>query len=260
MVGLVGAASYTNFFSLETRILIKAGIAIISLISWLLLKRNQDNYLYSKLAVAIFSVSLGVLFAHYLGNIPLELLGLSVSTVEGVAVAKLGEALPIITTILVIQLATGDKLEDLFLSGGNLRLTLTAGLIGFLAFAGLSYVQAIGTGLSMTLIGSALPWILIFIFANAFMEELWFRGLFLKKLEPLTGTRTSFVLTSLVFASVHITSTYVVDILVFVAQLMVLGLLWAWLMWRTKSIWGAVLIHAGADILVIHGFLSGANL
>ena len=91
------------------------------------------------------------------------------------------------------------------------------------------------------------------------MEELWFRALFLKKLEPLVGAKTTLIITSLVFAGVHISSTYVIDILMFMVALMALAVLWGWLMRKSNSIWGSVLIHAAGDVLVILGFLVGAN-
>jgi len=37
-----------------------------------------------------------------------------------------------------------------------------------------------------------------------------------------------------------------------------LGLLWGWLMQKSESIWGSVLIHAGVDVLAILGFIVGA--
>jgi membrane protease YdiL (CAAX protease family) len=66
------------------------------------------------------------------------------------------------------------------------------------------------------------------------------------------------IITSLVFADVHISSTYVINILMFMVASMALGLLWGWLMRKSNSIWGPVLIHAGGDVLVILGFLAGA--
>jgi membrane protease YdiL (CAAX protease family) len=195
-----------------------------------------------------------------LGDIPMRLLGFSVSTVQGVALAKFGEALPIVLVILALHFASGGKRNDLFLRGGNLKLGLIAGLIGFAAFAGIGVLQAAGAGLSWAVVRAALPWILIFIFSNAFLEELWFRALFLKKLEPLVGAWTTLIITALVFAGTHISATYVLDILLFLVALMALALLFGWLMRKTNSILGPVLIHAGADILVILGFLAGANL
>lgn len=258
--GLIGSATYVSFIPQNTRTILKAGMAAISLAAWLVLSRSERLRQYRQIALSFFAVSLGVLLARYWGSIPINLLGFSVTTVQGVAMAKFGEVLSIVLPILVLHFATGGDMNGLFLKGGNLKLGFIAGIIGFAAFVGIGLLQAIGSGLRWTTVAAALPWILIFIFANAFMEELWFRALFLKKLEPLVGARTALIITSLVFAGVHISSTYVIDILMFMVLLMALALLWGWLMRKSNSIWGPVLIHAGGDILVILGFLAGAEL
>lgn len=258
--GLIGSATYVSFIPQNTRTILKAGMAAISLAAWLVLSRSERLRQYRQIALSFFAVSLGVLLARYWGSIPMNFLGFSVTTVQGVAMAKFGEVLSIVLPILVLHFATGGDMNGLFLKGGNLKLGFIAGIIGFAAFVGIGLLQAIGSGLRWTTVAAALPWILIFIFANAFMEELWFRALFLKKLEPLVGARTALIITSLVFAGVHISSTYVPDILMFLVLLMTLALLWGWLMRKSNSIWGPVLIHAGGDILVILGFLAGAEL
>jgi membrane protease YdiL (CAAX protease family) len=258
--GLIGSAAFVSFIPQDMRMILKVTMAVISLVAWLAFRPSERYRQYSQIALGFFAVSLGVLLAQFFGNIPLGLLGFSVATVQGVAVAKFGEALPIVLSILVLHFATGGDMNGLFLQVGNLKLGLIAGITGFAAFTGISVLQAIGSGLKWESVTAALPWILIFIFSNALMEELWFRALFLKKLAPVVGGRTSLILTSLVFAGVHISSTYVIDILLFVVGLMALSLLWGWLMQKTNSIWGPVLIHAGGDILVILGFLAGADL
>jgi len=258
--GLIGSATYVSFIPQNTRTILKAGMAAISLAAWLVLSRSEHLRQYRQIALSFFAVSMGVLLARYWGSIPMKLLGFSVTTVQGVAMAKFGEVLSIVLPILVLHFATGGDMNGLFLKGGNLKLGFIAGIIGFAAFVGIGLLQAIGSGLRWTTVAAALPWILIFIFANAFMEELWFRALFLKKLEPLVGARTALIITSLVFAGVHISSTYVIDILMFLVLLMALALLWGWLMRKSNSIWGPVLIHAGGDILVILGFLAGVEL
>jgi membrane protease YdiL (CAAX protease family) len=258
--GLIGSAAYVRFIPQNTRTILKAGVAAISLAAWFVLSRSERLRRYRQIALSFFAVSLGVLLAQYCGNIPMNLLGFSVATVQGVAMAKFGEALPIVLSILVLHFASGGDLNGLYLRGGNLKLASIAGAIGFAAFAGIGVLQAIGSGLRWATVLVALPWILVFIFSNAFMEELWFRALFLKKLEPLVGTKTTLIITSLVFAGVHISSTYVIDILMFMVALMALSLLWGWLMQKSNSIWGPVLIHAGGDVLVILGFLAGADL
>jgi membrane protease YdiL (CAAX protease family) len=257
--GAIGAATYISFIPQTIRTTLKVGVAIVSLVAWLILSQNERLQQYKHIAISFFAISLGVLITQFFGNIPMKLLGFTVTTVQGVAMAKFGEALPIVLSILVLHFATGGDMNGLFLGSGNIKLGLIVGIIGFAAFAGIGLLQAAGSGLNWIDVRKALPWILIFIFSNAFMEELWFRALFIKKLEPLVGVWTTLIITSLVFAGVHISSTYVIDILIFMVLLMALALLWGWLMRKSDSIWGSVLIHAGADVLVILGFLAGAS-
>ena len=161
-------------------------------------------------------------------------------------------SLPIVLPILVLHFATGGSMDDLYLKAGNIRLSLIVGGIGFAAFAGIGMLQAMGSGLMISTVIASLPWVAAFTFANAFMEELWFRALFLKKLGPLVGVKTAIAATSVVFALVHVSVTYASDILVFMVALLALALIWSWLMHRSNSIWGA---HAGGDVLVMIGFL-----
>lgn len=258
--GLIGSATYVSFIPPNIRIIIKVGMVAISLAAWMALSRSERLQQYKQIAISFFAVSLGVLLSQFLGNIPMSFLGFSVSTVQGVAMAKFGEALPIVFSILMLHFATGGDMNGLFLGGGNLKLGLITGIVGFAFFVGIGALQAMGSDLGWATVAAALPWIAIFIFSNAFMEELWFRALFLKKLGPLIGVRAALISTSLVFAGVHISSTYVIDILLFMVALMALALIWGWLMQKSNSIWGPVLIHAGGDILVMLGFLAGANL
>jgi len=100
---------------------------------------------------------------------------------------------------------------------------------------------------SRRLLGWA-PWILTFVLANGFSEELMFRGLFLKKFEPLLGAPLAHVLIGFVFAVGHAGVTYTADILVFVAITFVFALIWGYLMQKTGAVWGSALFHAGADL------------
>ena len=255
---LIGAATYVKFIPAGTRMVLKVGMLSVSLAAWMVLSRSRRFHTYKQLSQSFFAISLGVLLAQYAGNIPIRLLGFSINTMQGVAMAKFGEALMIVLPILVLHFATGGDRSGLFLARGNLKLGMITGIAGFAVFGAIALLQAAVSGLSFGKVVAALPWILVFIFSNAFMEELWFRALFLKKLEPLVGSKTALIITALVFAAVHISSTYVIDILLFMVALLALGLLWGWLMQKSNSIWGAVLIHAGADVLVILGFLAAA--
>ena len=255
----IGAAAYVSFLPQEARTVLKVTTAAATLAAWLMLQGRERLHLFRPILLGFFSVSIGLLLAQFFGTIPLRLLGWSVTTARGIAMAKLGEALAIALSILVTHFAVGGTRDGLFLKRGNLKPGLTAGIFGFVAFAGIGALQALGSGLNWETVAAALPWIAIFIFSNAFMEELWFRALFLKKLEPLVGAGPALVSTALVFALVHISSTYVIDIVLFLVALMALGLLWGWLMRKSDSIWGSVLIHAGADVLVVVGLLAAGG-
>ena len=85
------------------------------------------------------------------------------------------------------------------------------------------------------------------------MEELWFRGIFLRKLPPLLGAAASVVATALVFGLTHLAATYIspAQMIIFGVIVFALGLVNGWVMLKTDSIWGSVLFHAGYDLLVI---------
>jgi membrane protease YdiL (CAAX protease family) len=261
LCGLVLAgAAYWHFIPQDTRALLKLSMAAVTLVGWLALRQKREWQPLAAIALGFFGASLGLLLAQVGGDWPRQLFGFSTNTIQGVALAKFGEALAIILPILGLHFATGGRRDGLFLKRGNLKLGLSAGVTGFAAFAAVAILQAIGSGLSTATVGAALPWIGLFIFANSFLEELWYRALFLKKLEPLTGPRAAIVVTALLWAAMHIDVRYVMDTGVFLVALVALGLLYGWLMRRTDSILAPFLIHAGSDVLVILGFLAGAEL
>jgi membrane protease YdiL (CAAX protease family) len=94
---------------------------------------------------------------------------------------------------------------------------------------------------------------LIFVFVNGFMEELWFRGISLGKLHPVLGAALAVIVTALVFGISHTAGTYIspAERILFPAIVVGLGLLNGFMMLKTDSIWGSVLFHAGYDLLVI---------
>jgi membrane protease YdiL (CAAX protease family) len=83
------------------------------------------------------------------------------------------------------------------------------------------------------------------------MEELLFRGLFLKRFAPLLGKGLSNLLTAIVFTLMHIQVTYTPQMLQFLLIVLTLSLVWGYLIQKTNSLWGAVLFHAAGDCLII---------
>jgi membrane protease YdiL (CAAX protease family) len=100
------------------------------------------------------------------------------------------------------------------------------------------------------------PWILIFVLANGFMEELLFRGLFLRRYELFLGKGLSNLLTAVVFTLIHLQVTYVSDVFQFLLVVFPLALVWGYLMQKTDSLWGSAVFHAGADCMIILGIFA----
>ena len=85
------------------------------------------------------------------------------------------------------------------------------------------------------------------------MEELLYRGIFLKQYEPFLGKGLSVVLTALVFTLMHTQVTYAAQMIQFLAIALVLSLVWGFLIQKSDSLWGVVLFHAAGDCLIIFG-------
>jgi membrane protease YdiL (CAAX protease family) len=171
----------------------------------------------------------------------------------------------VVVPIIVLSLISGDNRTSIFLEKGNIKLGIAAGLVGFFIFAAASIPEAtyLFQGQNLILdkaIGWA-PWLLVTVLANGVREELLYRGLFLKKYEPLFGPSYSNLLQAIIFSLSHTvagrgTITYTPHTFALVLFTFLLGLLWGSLMQRTNSILGSVLFHAGTDIAVFLGIFS----
>ncbi|BAI60832.1 hypothetical protein MCP_0760 [Methanocella paludicola SANAE] len=106
-----------------------------------------------------------------------------------------------------------------------------------------------------------MPAILVIVILNGIREELLYRGLFLKKYEPVFGPIVSNVLQALIFSLSHTVAgrgaiAYTSFTLAFVVITFLLGLALGYLMRRTDSLLGPVLFHAGTDIPIFMGIIS----
>lgn len=202
-------------------------------------------------------VSVALLLIWLLDELPLRWLDLDPKGPPGRAVVKVSDAIILLVVVAVLARFLRIDFDSIYLRKGRLRLGLAMGLAGFAGMAGFAMVEAHSMGISSrSLLGWA-PWILTFVLANGFFEELMFRGLFLKKFEAFLGAPLANVLTAFVFAAGHAGVTYTADILVFVAVTFVFALIWGYLMQKTGALWGSALFHAGADTLIMIGILSG---
>lgn len=247
---------YNNFIPSELRLIVRIIVASILFLSTITLYKTDRSWnKYWKISCSLLVSSVGLVLAGFFGNWNTLIPGLSMNTVEGIAIAKVAEVIPIVVAILAGTWLVEKDFTPVFLRGGDLKKTLKIGLIvspvalvPFFALGGLS----LSVGLDVIL--AWLPWMCIFGFSNAFMEELMVRGLFLKKYNAIFGKSTSLLLTSVIFALLHqaiIEFTDPVTFTVFLLITFLLGISWGYVMQKSDSIWGAVLAHAIADILFL---------
>ena len=85
------------------------------------------------------------------------------------------------------------------------------------------------------------------------MEELWFRAIFLKRYEKVVGRLAAILVTSAVFGVSHVNATYEFPggSVVFGVVVFVLGVVGAYSMYKTDSLIGPILFHAGYDLTII---------
>ncbi|NHJ12915.1 MAG: CPBP family intramembrane metalloprotease [Candidatus Thorarchaeota archaeon] len=247
---------YNNFIPSELRLVVRIIVASILFLSTIILYKTERSWnKYWQISYALLISSVGLVLAGFFGNWHTLIPGLSLSTVEGVSIAKVAEVIPIVVTILIGTWLVERDFTPIFLRGGDLNKTLKTGLIvspvaliPFFALGGL------GLSVGLDVIFAWLPWMCIFGFSNAFMEELMVRGLFLKKYNAMFGKNISLLLTSVIFALLHqaiIEYTDPVTFTIFLLVTFLLGISWGYVMQKSDSIWGAVLAHAIADMLFI---------
>ncbi len=226
---------------------------------WLKLTARWKQYWPVAFAFFVASLAFPVtsLFSSYSGRI-LAWLNLSMPSSPGIAIAKVWEMLLIVTLILVLTKVSGASLSEIFLQRGHWKLGLSIGTLVWFNFATSVFLFFATRYSNPNALGAALGWGLVFSSANGFMEELWLRGIFLKRFDPFLGLHGSVWLTSIVFGLMHSGVVYITPMAIpfMLINTITLGLACGYLMMKTNSIWGAVLIHAAADLFLFIAMLA----
>jgi membrane protease YdiL (CAAX protease family) len=222
-----------------------------SLATALALRKNNRLKPYWRLAFAYFIASCAIMLSDYTGDWALILSGQTLYTAEGFTALKLGEDVAIIGVIVVVVLLTRDDPKELFLSRGRFRLGLIIGVTSFLVFTIIGIYLTLGKGYPPDRIRELLPVFLLISLADGFMEELLFRGLFLKRLGRFVGDNLANLVTATVFTFVHLGVSFAASLPTFLMIVFLLGLIWGWIMQRTGSVLASALFHAGMDMLII---------
>jgi len=225
-------------------------LTVVFLIASVVLRRSRSLSRYAPAACSLFIASAALLFMSTgIVNIRARAAG----PLDELVLDKLSQFLHVVPVIIALTLATKTKLKSIFVARGGLRAGLLFGGISFLGFAIVAYVMQAGSGGLPQLSARTALLVLLFVFLNAIMEELWFRAVFLKPYQAVIGRTAAIVVTSVVFGSVHLFATY--DFpggsIVFGLVVFALGLGGAYSMSKTESLIGPVLFHAGYDLMVI---------
>jgi membrane protease YdiL (CAAX protease family) len=226
------------------------GLAVFFLILTIILSRvpSLSRFSPASYSFLIASIALVVLKAGFF-NLPIK----AGNPLQEIAIDKLSQFLHVVPVILLMTLLARQELGSIFLQAGRLKQGLLFGMISFVGFAAFSYLINRSNSEFLRLLIKGLPWLLLFVFANSIMEELWFRGIFLNKFVPLVGRTGAIILTALLFGLSHINASYdfpggggVFGMVVFS-----LGAVGAHAMLKDDSLIGPVLFHAGYDLVII---------
>ena len=171
-------------------------------------------------------------------------------TANGFALSKLSDSVIISAVLILSFIIGGYKLKNIYLTKGRLIPGLLIGLFLFILFGYLA-INNPQAKMEPGFIKLNFMWILVFVFANSFMEELLFRGIFLEKFNCYFKPGWSIILTSICFAAPHLTVNYSPNVLFFSGIVFVLGMMCGYAMQYTRSIIAPILIHAGADLMII---------
>ena len=239
------------YLSKSTLLYFHAGLTATLLVVALLLQRSERGKQYWPVCYAFFVAASAVLLSGLFADGLLRLFGLTVTTPQGIAVAKFSESILRVMPILALMPIMGFDWRSMYLNKGRIGIWLTVGIAAFIIFPIIAYFPLSSQEGVLSKLLSLSPWILLFVLSNAFMEELLFRGLLLKRCEPFLGKGLSNLLVAIVFTLIHTQVSYAPQMLQFLLIVLILSLVWGYLIQKTNSLWGAVLFHAAGDCMII---------
>ncbi len=251
------AANYFSLIPTNTSTVYKAALPLLFLGVSVLLRRSELYQGYWQITYAFFVASAANLMVWLGGTWLLRLVAIPTAPWTDMVLDKLSEATVVVATILVLTRLAGWSPGDLYIRRGNLRLGLLLAL-GFSIPLVAMFIAMGGLTLSWQVVLAALPAVLVYALVNSFMEELWFRGLFLGEYKKLLGPGLAILLTALLFTFLHFGMTYATgaERIQLLVGIFYLGLATATIILKTESLWGAVLLHAVADVVLLLGFFT----
>jgi len=238
----------------------RIGFSLGLLLLALLVKRSPYFGKYWFVFFGLFILMAAVSLDWIVGNFLLDTLHVNDSTPTGWTIQKVSDLVVIAGTVILFTRVSGESLGSIYIQKGNLKQGLLIGGIALaVCLAGampMSELMFGGTNLTLARVLPWMPAILVIVLANAALEEILFRGLFLRKLQPFFGKFLSNLLIAFVFTGLHQGVNYTPQEMVFLAIVFPLALAWGYLMQKTDAVWSSILFHAGTDIPIFLGIFS----
>jgi uncharacterized protein len=156
-----------------------------------------------------------------------------------------------------LQYFDKSRLSDIYVQAGNLKEGLRTGGTVLVASAVLTaaYVFLHSGSADVSRLATAVGGLVVFAVACAVAEELWFRGLLLSRLVPLTGEKAAFAVQAVAFAAYEAAFMYMLNpdplysAAVFVVAA-IAGALLAWMTVKNKSLLAATMAHVGLYLII----------
>jgi len=257
------APKYAPLFPTNGNPIFAGSVSATFLLAAFLFKRSVKLSIFWPLAFAFFVASSYNLITDLLGGYDPAILGwfgVSQGTNPAMGVSKMYEMLLAVIPFIALTLLSGSDLKSLYLTKGNINYMWGFGIGALFVINYLtSVLMFYGTGYTLPKLGSAILWGLVFAFCNSILEELWVRGLFMKKLLPVVGVVGTVILTSTWFGVMHLLGVVYMPafaIPIYVVNTLTMGIACAILMLKTDSIWGAFGLHAAADLFLFIALLA----
>jgi hypothetical protein len=254
---------YFDIFPTNKNLTYNLIVSAVFLVTTLWFKYNKRLNTYWQIPLVFFAASvaypLAAIFDGWI-RIVLSWFAATTDTSKGLAIEKVCEMLLKTIPILALVKLSGADFGSVFLKRGNLRLGMGIGLLAFFFLASASFMFAAQRFTSVDTLIAAVVWGLVFSIVNSFMEELWLRGIFLKRFASMIGMNGAVWVTSLIFAFMHGFAFYFDPMVlsIFVINTLALGLACGYLMMKSDSIWGSISIHAASDFFLFLAVLANA--
>jgi protein-S-isoprenylcysteine O-methyltransferase Ste14 len=181
---------YFDVFPTNKNLTYNLIVCAVFLIASRWLKSDPRGNRFWQIAFAFFIASIAYPFTAIFDpwiRAVLRWFAVTTDTSQGLAIEKICEMLLKTVPILVLVKLSGADFGSVYVKRGNLKLGIGVGLLVFFFLAPATFMFAAGRFTSVDTLVAAVVWGLVFSFANGFMEELWLRGIFLKRFEPMHG-------------------------------------------------------------------------